>query len=68
MGYNNIGNNSSYEISSFSSETIPAVWNFWGDSDGPDPDDLNGDIEYEPFFNYDPEELPWGLGKKNHFF
>lgn len=62
-GYNNIGSNVEYEIESYSTETTEAYWNYWGSSDGPDENKLYGDIEYDPYFEDDPEELPWSLPK-----
>jgi len=61
-GNNNIGNNSSYEINSQIASEVPAYYNYWGDEDGPNPNDLNGNIGYNPWLEEDPG-LPWGLDK-----
>jgi len=44
-------------------ESIPATMNYWGSEDGPDPDKIIGDVDYEPWLEGEPDELPWGLGK-----
>lgn len=62
-GYNNIGNNLGYDILSVA-DYIPAMMNYWGDSDGPNEDKIVGDIEYEPFLEEN-DELPWSLDKKS---
>lgn len=54
-GYNSIYNNATYDVlNDTSNQSIDAMYNWWGQASGPNPDKISGDVDYTLWLNNNP--------------